>query len=94
MTKPAMDLVRETLEFYSDQGNYILHSPLVYEHFVMGVTILSANGAIVEDDGKRAREALSKLPKVKTREEFMEWMLANTDVSINEIYDFLMGSDG
>jgi len=48
---------------------------------------------------ERAREALSMLPKVKTREEFLEWcrmqrdgpMSGRSDPCWDEIYDFLVG---
>jgi len=107
MTKPAMDLVRESL---SECIEWLCsHDEIAKSSFELNKDKTRFwcgqchNWVYLRDLGvyERAREALSKLPKVKTREEFYAWWKANTlkhpDFSLpaapDEIYDFLVGSD-
>jgi hypothetical protein len=82
MTKPAMDLVRENLE-----------------HIIEEVTAQNPDWkGVALNQQEFAKEALSKLPKVKTREEFLNWCNLMSDREVltrwsNGIYDFLVGGE-
>jgi len=80
MTKPAMDLVREAKtneDFERSLEFWKLLAKMATHH----VQVLELR-----------IEALSKLPKVKTREEFLEWY-KDRDKIAEEIYDFLVGGE-
>jgi len=98
MTKPAMDLVRESL---SECIEWLCsHDEIAKSSFELNKDKTRFwcgqchNWVYPRDLGvyERAREALSKLPKVKTFEDFEKWCgTINGGPTRAEIYDFLVG---
>jgi len=78
MTKPAMDLVREALEYIAELDKPIEGASECFRPYM-----------------ERAREALSKLPKVPSKDDFEVWCNKNGIVvgslDIPLIYGFLVG---